>query len=103
MLRLFGGGKADHPLADPKEAKRILDGLPADDPYKALEELGHWLDSASTVEGFRPADRIGVLFQVDEAAQSRVRRLARDYSGASRPSLTQAARPCRTSTTPEGC
>lgn len=86
MLKLFGGGKADHPLADPKEAKRILDALPADDAFKALEELSHWLDSVSTVEGFKPLERIQTLLQVDDAAQPRLRRLARDYSGTSRPS-----------------
>jgi len=85
MLKLFGG-KADHPLADPKEARRVLDGLPADDPFKALEELSHWLDSVATAEGFKPADRIQVLFQVDDAAQPRLRKLAREYAAAVRPS-----------------
>ena len=34
MLGLFGGrGKADHPLADPKEAKRLLSGLSQSDPH----------------------------------------------------------------------
>ena len=31
-MKLFGGGKPDHPLADPKEAKRLLEALPANDP-----------------------------------------------------------------------
>ena len=75
MLKLFGSGKPNHPLADPKEARRILDGLPANDPHKALEELAHWLDSASTAEGFKPQDRIQVLTMVDDAAQPRVRKL----------------------------
>ncbi len=86
MLKLFGSGKPDHPFADPKEAKRILDGLPANDPYKALEELAHWLDSASTAEGFKPQDRVQVLYLVDDAAQQRVRKLGRDYAAATRPS-----------------
>ena len=43
MIKLFGGG-ADHPMKNPKEAKRILDALPAED-VKALEELSHWLES----------------------------------------------------------
>ena len=55
MIKLFGGG-ADHPMRNPKEAKRILDALPADD-VKALEELSHWLESVSTVEGFKPQER----------------------------------------------
>jgi len=86
MLKLFGSGKPDHPLADAKEAKRVLDGVSANDPYKALEELAHWLDSASTAEGFKPQDRIQVLYLIDEAAQPRLRKLGRDYSAATRPS-----------------
>ena len=27
MLKMFGGGGSDHPMADAKEAKRLLDGL----------------------------------------------------------------------------
>jgi hypothetical protein len=41
MMSLFGGGKADHPMANPKEARRILDALPAQE-LKALEELSQW-------------------------------------------------------------
>ena len=92
MLRLFGGGKPDHPLADPKEAKRIFDTLPADDPAQALEELEHWLDSVSEAEGFRPEQRLSMLFMVDEAGQPRVRRLVRDYLAAVRPSKFQENR-----------
>lgn len=85
MIKLFGG-KVDHPLADPKEAKRTLDALPADDPYKALEELSHWLDSVAVAEGFKPADRLLLLNLIDDTAQPRVRKLARDYAAATRPS-----------------
>lgn len=92
MIKLFGGGKPDHPMADPKEAKRILDALPAQDPFKALEELAHWLESVSSVEGFRLEQRVALLFQLDEAAQPRLRRLAKDYFAAARPSKFQANR-----------
>ncbi len=86
MIKLFGGGKADHPLADPKEARRILDALPADDAYKALDELAHWLDSVAAAEGYRPLERIQTLYLVDDAAQPRLRKLAREYAAATRPS-----------------
>ena len=56
MLNLFTGSKADHPMADLKEAKRLLAELPAGDPIKSLEELGHWLESARG-EAFAPAHR----------------------------------------------
>ena len=92
MLKLFGGGKPDHPMADPKEARRILEELPAQDVQKALEELGDWMESVAGAEGFKPADRVQLLCQVDEAAQPRLRKLVRDYLASARPSKFQEMR-----------
>lgn len=91
MISLFGG-KPDHPLADPKEAKRILEQLAAQDPFKALEELTHWLESVSAAEGFKPEARMQLLCMVDEAGQPRVRKLAKDYLASARPSRFQENR-----------
>ena len=91
-MKLFGGSKPDHPLADPKEAKRLLEALPANDPVKALDELMHWMESVAAVEGFRPEARIQLLIMLDDAAQPRVRKLAKDYSAAARPSRFQENR-----------
>ena len=88
MLNLFTGGKADHPMANPKEARRILDALPAQE-LKALDELSHWHESVSTVAGFKPAERLQLTGALDEAAQPRLRKLSRDYFGATRPSRYQ--------------
>ena len=88
MLKLFGGGGPDHPMADPKEARRILEALPAQE-LKALEELATWHESVSSAPGFKPADRMQLLAQVDDAAQPRLRKLARDYFAAKRPSRYQ--------------
>jgi hypothetical protein len=85
-MKLFGGSKPDHPLADPKEAKRLLEALPANDPVKSLDELRHWLESVTTTEGFRPEARIQLLFTLDEAGQPSVRKLSKDYFGSARPS-----------------
>ena len=92
MLKLFGGGKPDHPMADPREARRILEQLPAHDVFKALEELAHWHESISAAGGFRLESRIGLLLAVDDAAQPRVRKLAKDYFAAARPSRFQENR-----------
>ncbi len=92
MIKLFGAGKPDHPMGDLREAKRILEELPAQDPFKALDELMHWLESVSAAEGFRVEQRIQVLFAVDDAAQSRLRRLGREYLAAARPSRFQENR-----------
>ena len=92
MLKLFGGAKPDHPMGDPKEAKRILEALPAQDTLKALEELSHWFESVSAVEGFKLEQRVQILVQIDEAGQSRARKLARDYFATMRPSKVQENR-----------
>ncbi|HEX9184655.1 MAG TPA: hypothetical protein VF876_15470 [Burkholderiales bacterium] len=80
-MKLFGGGKPDHPMADAKDARRILEQLPAQDAVKALDELAHWHESLSLAEGFAPAQRIELLVLVDDAAQPRARKLTRDYLG----------------------
>jgi len=90
-MGLFGG-KPDHPLADPKEAKRLLEALPDNDPVKALDELMHWVESVAAAEGFKPEARIQLLLQLDDAAQQRVRKLAKDYFADTRLSRFQENR-----------
>jgi len=92
MLKLFGGGKPEHPMADPKEARRLLDDLPANDTIKALEELAHWFESVSSAEGFKLEQRVQLLLQIDEAGQVRARKLAREYFATARPSKVQENR-----------
>src|SRR5713226_5266240 len=87
MLNLFSG-KADHPMADPKEARRILEQVPAQE-LKALDELAHWHESVSLAAGFKAAERLQLLTAIDDAAQPRLRKVARDYFAAARPSRYQ--------------
>ena len=90
-MKLFGG-KPDHPLADPREAKRLLDALPANDAVKSLDELMHWIESVASAEGFKPEARIALLLKLDETAQAHVRKLAAEYFAAGRPSRFQENR-----------
>jgi hypothetical protein len=92
MMKLFGGGKPDHPMADAKEARKILDGLSAGDPFQAAEELSHWLESVCSVEGFRPEHRARLAQMIDEAAQLHVRKLQREYLSSPRLSKSQENR-----------
>ena len=92
MIKLFGRSGADHPMADAKEARRVLDALPAQDSCKALEELAEWHESVSQSEGFRPEQRIERLLAIDDAAQGRLARLTRDYLAQSRPARFQENR-----------
>jgi len=91
-MKLFGGGGPDHPFADPREARRLLEALPANDPVKALEEIAHWFESVAAAEGFKPEARIALLLQLDDAAQPQVRKLVREYFGPVRLSRFQENR-----------
>ncbi len=79
MLKFFGGGKSDHPMATIKEARDILEAVPANDAYKALEELAHWHESVRAAEGLKPEYLAQLVQLIDEAAQLHARRLAREY------------------------
>lgn len=92
MIKLFGGSRPDHPMAELKEAKRLLEVLPAQDNFKALEEISHWLESVSMAEGFKSDYRAQLLLMIDDAAQPRVRKLIREYLATQRPSKFQENR-----------
>lgn len=83
MLKWIGG-KPDHPMADLKEAKRLLAELPANDAFKSLEEITDWIESVMQTEGFRLDQRVEVVKLLDETAQQFQRKLARDYLTAPR-------------------
>ncbi len=79
MISLFGRGKPDHPMADPRQAKRLLDELPPRDHAKALEELANWHESVAATPDFRPEARIELLLAVDAAAPERVKKVTHEY------------------------
>ncbi|MBI2311964.1 MAG: hypothetical protein HYU77_05620 [Betaproteobacteria bacterium] len=83
MLKWIGG-KPDHPMSDLKEARRLLAELPANDAFKALEEITGWIESVMQAEGFRLDQRVAVVKLLDETAQQFQRKLARDYLTAPR-------------------
>jgi hypothetical protein len=66
-------------MADVKAARQIVDAIPASDPFKALEDLNHWLESVRAWQSFAPEYRAQLVLIVDDAAQSHLRRLQRDY------------------------
>jgi hypothetical protein len=92
VLKIFGSSKADHPMADIKEARKIIDEIPGNDSLKAIDELFHWLESVRTIEGFKPEYRVELIQLIDDAAQVHARKLARDYLSVSRLSKFQEGR-----------
>ncbi len=76
--------KSEHPLADPKDFRQVLTTLPSDSPYKALEEISGWLESARLADDL-PENRLyEITCEFDEAAQRHVFKLTRDYLRAPR-------------------
>jgi hypothetical protein len=92
MLKIFGGGKSDHPMADLKEARRLLGELPANDAAGALDEINHWFESVRADRDFRPAHRVALALMLDEAAQTPVRKIGREYLFTPRLSKPQESR-----------
>ena len=92
MISLFGGKKPDHPMAEIKEARKLLGDLPTGDAVKCVDELMHWLQSVAAEEGFKAEYRAQLIQLLDETAQIHLRKLARDYLASPRLAKAQEAR-----------
>ncbi len=77
-MKLFSS-RPDHPLGDAKELKRVLAELPADNSFKAVDEVYGWFESLQSADDFRVDQLFDVLRQLDEAAQPYLRLLTRTY------------------------
>ena len=78
------GPKVDHPLGDPRELRRIVDEIPADNAFKALDDVVGWLESLQDARDF-PEDRLyDAISRLDDAAQPHIKKLTRDYLHAPR-------------------
>lgn len=91
MLGFFSN-KTVHPLADAREAKRILAEIANREPVAAVEDAGAWLESLAADDGFKLGQRLDLIFKLDEAAVVQARRLARDYPAQTGASRAQEAR-----------
>jgi len=91
VANLFAA-KADHPLADPKEFRRVLSELPIDNAFKALDEVTGWFESLQNAQNFPEDILFDVTRQLEDAALPHVRRLSRDYLQAPRLSKTEENR-----------
>ena len=91
MLGIFAA-KSDHPLADAKEAKRVLAELAVRDAAAALDEVSGWIESVAGDEKLKLSERLALISQLDEASQTHARKLARDYLTSPRLGRTQEYR-----------
>ncbi len=84
--------KPSHPLADPREAKRVLAEIAGRDAQGAIEEAIGWIESVGADDGLKPAQRLDLLLKLDEATVSHMRRLGRDYPARSAAGRAQEAK-----------
>jgi hypothetical protein len=77
-LKWIGGGSADHPMADAKQAREIINGLPTD-ATKALLEVTELLESLNQDEGFRLNRRFENIGLLEAAVKDHQRTLLRNY------------------------
>jgi hypothetical protein len=88
MLGFFSN-KTTHPLADAREAKRILAEVANREPLSAVEDAGAWLESLAADDSFKLGQRLELIFKLDESAAAQARRLGRDYPALIGTSRTQ--------------
>ncbi len=80
MLSWFKGEKAiDHPLAEEKNAQKIISAFPANDPWQMLEDVNYWLDSVNTTAAFKLERRFGLLDALDIATRAAQKSLLDSY------------------------
>ena len=82
MLGWMNRNRSDYPLADEKSTKEFLAELPAQDPYKALEELAFWLDATRTAEDLKPLRVFEIVDTLDNAGKLHQRKLSQEYVSA---------------------
>jgi len=78
-LSALVGPKVDHPLGDPRQLRRIIDEIPGDNTFKALDEVVGWLESLADAGDFPEDRQYEAVSRLDDAAQPHIRRLTRDY------------------------
>lgn len=78
MLGLFDK-KSSHPMADPKAALALLEDLPKNDPFKALQEITAWVESLNSDDAIRLDNRFAVMRLLDDTARSHEIKVVRDY------------------------
>ena len=76
---IFGQKDEGHPLATARSLKNVIDDIPRDNAFRALDEVVGWLESLRGANEF-PAERLfETVRQLDDVAQPHLRRLAREY------------------------
>jgi len=75
----FVRAKPEHPMADIKQAKKVISELPVTDSVKAIELICFWLDSIANTDDFRTDLRFQLIDLLDQAAKIHQRKIIQEY------------------------
>lgn len=84
MFNWLTTGKPDHPMADMKKARQLVEELSHYDSFKALDEATSWLDSINRTAGFKIDYRLALIDLLDRAAKPHQFKLGQEYLDAPR-------------------
>lgn len=85
MLGFFSA-KSGHPLADPKEARRIVAEIAGHEPAVALDEAAGWFESLAGIDDFPLVQRYERIAEIAAASLPLARRQAREFLAGGRQS-----------------
>jgi hypothetical protein len=83
-LNWLPGRKIDHPMANMKKAREMVDALPRGDSVRALEEAASWLSSINRETGFKLDYRLELLDMIDRGLKPHWHAIAPEYLDAPR-------------------
>ena len=83
-LNWMPGRKIDHPMANMKKAREMVDALPRGDSVRALEDAASWLESINHEPGFKLDYRMELLDLIDGGAKAHWHAVAPEYLDAPR-------------------
>lgn len=69
MLSWLKSDKVDHPLANPKRARKIVDDFPYKNPWQTIEDANHWLGSVNETAEFKLDRRFELIDMLDLATR----------------------------------
>lgn len=83
-LNWLAGRKIDHPMADMKKARAMVEGLPRGDSVRALEDAASWLGAINREPGFKLDYRLELLELIDRGLKAHWHAVAPEYLDAPR-------------------
>jgi hypothetical protein len=83
-LNWLPGRKIDHPMANMKKAREMVDALPHGDSIRALEDAASWLGSINREAGFKLDYRLELLDMIDRGLKPHWHAVAPEYLDAPR-------------------